>query len=129
MGKGYLADTNTIVDYLENRLPQKSIDLIDNIAIQFSVISRIELLVWQNISDGQLKVLNDFISASVIFGLSENIILKSIEVRKKYRLKLPDAIIAATAIVNNLTLLTRNISDFKKVATLNCINPHHFKSI
>jgi len=124
MGAGYLADTNVIVDYLENKLPEKSIELLDNIVIQLSVITRIELLVWQNISESQLKLLTDFIDTAVIFNLDESIILKSVEIRRKYRLKLPDAIIAATAIVNNLTLLTRNLSDFQKIGDLSLINPH-----
>jgi len=122
--QGYLADTNAIIDYLESKLPERSINLIDNIKIQFSVISRIELLAWQKATDHQLKVLNGFIGVSTVFDLTENIILKSIEIRKSYRLKLPDAIIAATAIVNNLTLLTRNSSDFQKVSGLKSIDPY-----
>jgi predicted nucleic acid-binding protein len=124
MGQGYLVDTNTIIDYLENRLPISSIDLLDNISIQLSVISRIELLAWQKASDEQLKILTDFIEASVVFNLDENIIIKAIEIRKKYRTKLPDAIIAATTEVNNLELLTRNLKDFEKIDGLKCIDPH-----
>ena len=52
------------------------------------------------------------------------IIEKTIEIRKSYRIKLPDAIIAATAFVHNLTLLTRNISDYKNIEELSVINPH-----
>ncbi len=122
MGQGYLVDTNTIIDYLENRLPETSINLIDNIPIQLSVIFRIELLAWQKASDEQLTVLNGFISASTVFNLDESIILKSIEIKKIYRLKLPDAIIAATATTNNLNLLTRNLKDFEKVIELECID-------
>jgi predicted nucleic acid-binding protein len=114
MGKGYLVDTNTIVDYLENKLPFQSSEFIDNIEIQFSIILRIELLVWQKASDEQLNLLNDFISASTVFGLTEEIIIKSLEIRKTFRLKLPDAIIAATAAVNDFTLLTRNVKTLKR---------------
>jgi predicted nucleic acid-binding protein len=125
MGTGYLADTNTIIDYLENRLPKDSIELIDRINIQFSVITRIELLVWPKASDKQIIILRDFIAASTVLDLTENTILHTIEIRKNFRLKLPDAIIAATALANNLTLITRNLSDFEKVAELNSINPYN----
>lgn len=125
MGQGYLVDTNTIIDYLENKLPEKSNKLIDNIIIQFSVISRIELLVWKKTTEDQVKILNEFINSSTVFDLNESIILKSIEIRRNYRLKLPDAIIAATAVVNNLPLLTRNTSDFEKVTEIKCIDPYH----
>ncbi|QEC74525.1 type II toxin-antitoxin system VapC family toxin [Mucilaginibacter ginsenosidivorax] len=124
MEQRYLADTNTIIDYLGNKLPKESLRLIDGIDIFLSVISRIELLVWKNATEDYLNFLNDFIDTSTVFGLTEPIILKSIEIRKTYRLKLPDAIIAATAVTNNLTLLTRNLSDFKKIAQLNCIDPY-----
>ena len=125
MAQRYLTDTNTIIDYLENKLPERASIIIDNIDIQLSVISRIELLVWQKASDEQIRILKDFISASFVFGLTEEIILKSIEIRKKHRLKLPDAIIAATAVVNSLTLITRNTSDFEKVDHLRQIDPYH----
>lgn len=125
MGQGYLADTNMLIDYLENKLPENSIELIDNIAIQLSVISRIEILAWQKASDEQIKILSDFISASTVFSLDEYVIIKSIEIRKTYRLKLPDAIIAATAVVNDLILLTRNKKDFERVTILKSVDPYH----
>jgi predicted nucleic acid-binding protein len=48
----------------------------------------------------------------------------SILIRKKHKTKLPDAIIAATALVYDLTLITRNTSDFKCIAELKTIDPH-----
>lgn len=124
MEQGYLVDTNTVIDYLENKLPEESPKIIDNIEIQFSVISRIELLVWKKATDKQLEILNDFIKASVVFSLDEKTVLKSIEIRRTYGLKLPDAIIASTAIVNDLILLSRNTVDFKKITALKCVNPY-----
>jgi len=124
MGQGYLADTNTIIDYLENKLPETSNKVLDNNITKISVISRIELLVWKKASDEQLEILVDFIKASIVFDLSEAVILKSIEVRRNFGLKLPDAIIAATAIIHNLILLTRNLKDFEKVITLKCVDPY-----
>ena len=49
---------------------------------------------------------------------------KTIEIRKHCRIKLPDAIIADTALVHDLTLLTRNITDFRNAKNLNVISPH-----
>jgi predicted nucleic acid-binding protein len=51
------------------------------------------------------------------------VIAKTIELRKKYRIKLPDAIIAATAIVHELTLITRNTPDFKSINGLKLLSP------
>jgi predicted nucleic acid-binding protein len=44
--------------------------------------------------------------------------------RKKYKIKLPDAIIAATAIVNDFTLISHNFKDFLKITELHFINPY-----
>ena len=64
-----------------------------------------------------------FCSASNIIHLENTIVEKGIELRKKYRIKLPDAIIAATALVNDITLVTRNSNDFKSIPDLQISNP------
>ncbi|MBI1193471.1 MAG: PIN domain-containing protein [Bacteroidetes bacterium] len=50
--------------------------------------------------------------------------MKTAEIRKTYNIKLPDAIIAATSLAYDLTLLTRNTADFKNIIGVNVINPH-----
>ncbi|MGV3599905.1 MAG: type II toxin-antitoxin system VapC family toxin [Dyadobacter fermentans] len=66
-----------------------------------------------------------FVNGSTVLDLNRDIVDQTIEVRKKYRLKLPDAFIAATAIVNNFTLIADNDKDFRKVDILKYINPNH----
>ncbi len=127
MGQRYLIDTNVVIEYLENKLPHAASAVLDNIDIQISVISRMELLGWRKATEAQLQVLNGFIDSSYVCGLTEETILKTIEIRKNYAVKLPDAIIAATAMANNSILLTRNIEDFKKITALTCINPYELK--
>ncbi|MEK6615318.1 MAG: type II toxin-antitoxin system VapC family toxin [Bacteroidota bacterium] len=110
-------------DYLDNKLPNNSADLIDRIDNQISVITRMELLSWHKATSKQIQVLQDFITGSAVFGLDEKVILKAIDIRKNYRLKLPDAIIAATALANGLVLISHNISDFKNISGLRVIDP------
>jgi predicted nucleic acid-binding protein len=124
MGQRILADTNCLIDYLDNKLTTPANKLLDNEQIGISVINRIELLSWHLATPEQTQILIDFIHSCVVHPLHEEIILKSIQIRKNQRLKLPDAIIAATSLVHNLTLLTRNITDFNKVPGLKVINPH-----
>jgi len=62
--------------------------------------------------------LDSFIENAEILNLDEEIILETIAIRKKYTVKLPDAIIAATCIVNNYQLLTNNTKDFAKITGL-----------
>ena len=61
---------------------------------------------------------------AIILYIDEIIADKTIELRKKYKIKLPDAIIAATAIVYNLILVSLNITDFNKIEGINIINPY-----
>ncbi len=88
-----------------------------------SVVNRIELLSYNGIPS-EMQVLSDFIAASNVFLLAEPVVLKTIEIRQQTKIKLPDAIIAATALVHQLTLVSRNVSDFKNVPGLTIINPH-----
>ena len=89
-----------------------------------SVITEIELLCWKTPTDKDLEVLHDFINDALVFELEKDIKLKTAEIRKAHKIKLPDAIIAATALTYELILLTRNVSDFKNINGLNLINPH-----
>ncbi|WP_158856354.1 PIN domain-containing protein [Lunatibacter salilacus] len=77
-----------------------------------------------NAEDAKLEILNQFVSESVEFNLAESVIVKAIELRKTYKAKLPDAIIVASALVHDLTSLTKNMADFNKIEGLNMINPH-----
>ena len=124
MGTSYLMDTNAVVDYLNGKLPASGVALIDEHIIEISVITRIELLAWPGATTVHLEILNNFITNSIVHLLEEPIILKVIEIRKTKRCKLPDAIIAATAIEMQLTLLTNNNSDFSKIKSLSLINPY-----
>lgn len=120
----YLIDTNTAIDYLDNRLPEEIANFIDTIESHISVITRMELLAWPDATVIQTKILEDFIALSIVHQLTEPIILETIRIRKTYSTKLPDAIIAATAMVNKLTLISRNIRDFKNIAGLSIFNPY-----
>ena len=125
MGKEYLIDTNAVIDYLDNKLPDKAGELMEGIDSRISVITRMEPLSWPGASQEQTLILNEFINASEVFALEEPVIVKAVDIRKTFKSKLPDAIIAATAIVNNLSLITRNTKDFEKIEGLNVINPYN----
>jgi len=127
MGKGFLIDTNAIIEYLENKLPNASTQFIDGLDMQLSIISKIELLAWPKATANQLETLEGFLSVSTIFRLSDMVERATIEIKRVNGIKLPDAIIAATAISNNLTLITRNVSDFKKIEKLKWLNPWDIK--
>lgn len=88
-----------------------------------SAIAEIELLCWNTPNENDLAIIQDFITDSMVIELEKPIKQKTVELRKLYKIKLPDAIIAATALVYNLILVSRNINDFKKIDGLQVVNP------
>jgi predicted nucleic acid-binding protein len=128
MGIKYLWDTNTVIYYLQQQFSppaEKFIDeALNNSGPAISVITEIELLCWKTPADKDLEVLHNFIDDALVFELEKDIKLKTAEIRKAHKIKLPDAIIAATTLTYELTLLTRNVNDFKNIHGLNLINPH-----
>ena len=122
MKSGFLLDTNTVIDYFNDRLPLAINEIIESTTPNFSVITRIELLAWPRATIEQIQITQSFINNARILGMEESVILEAIQVRKKYKIKLPDAIIASTAIVNNLAIITNNVSDFSNIKKLEVIN-------
>ncbi len=126
MEQRYLIDSNAVIDYLSGELPNDGMmfmnTVINNIPL-ISIISKIEVLGY-NTSQEAHQLLLDFIGDSIVIRLSENIVNKTISLRKEYKIKIPDAIIAATAIENKMVLMTRNIKDFIKIENLVIIDPH-----
>lgn len=60
--------------------------------------------------------------ASVI-SITDDIVDETIAIRRACKIKLPDAIIAATAVNKKLILVTRNLTDFKIIQELVLVNP------
>jgi len=123
MGKKYLLDTNVILDFMGKKLPAKSqfflSEIIDN-EINISVINKIELLGFHFVE----QTIIDFVSFAKVYPIDDETIEKTIDLRKKYKIKLPDAIIAATAIINDFALITHNVKDFQKITEMQLINSY-----
>jgi predicted nucleic acid-binding protein len=123
MGKRYLLDTNTVIDYMGNKLPGNArtalAQIIDD-EINLSVINKIELLGFSKVEQD----LSDFVSCSNICPMDDGIVDKTIEVRRLYKIKLPDAVIAATALQHGFALVTNNTKDFLGIKDLEVVNPY-----
>lgn len=123
----YILDTNTVIYYLDGTLPKKGFSIVLN-ALQnrdcaLSVISKIETLGFQFPTVSAEQKAEKFILSLPIFQLSDDVVNKTIEIRKLRKIKVADAIISATAIIYGLTLISRNDKDFKGLPGLNIINP------
>jgi len=122
----YLIDSNAVIDYLMGKLPDSSLvfmnEVINNIP-NVSVITKIEVLGFNDTSDS-MTLLKDFFNDASVLGISDVVVDKTIELRKIHKIKLPDALIAATALTGKLSIITRNTSDFKNIEGLDTIDPH-----
>ena len=126
MAERYLIDTCAVIKYLHLVFPPQGISFMDQIIDAeciISFISEIELQVWKPADPADMIIFQEFINESRIFMIDDFLIKSTIEIRKNNGLKIPDAIIAATAIANNLTLISDNDLDFLKVPGLKYINP------
>jgi predicted nucleic acid-binding protein len=123
MGTGYLLDTNVILDLSSQKLPLKSkakvVGIVDK-SPKISVITKIELFSLPNVP----AYIVDFAREALVISLEETIVEKTIDLRKRYHIKLPDAIIAATALVYNLTLITHNMRDFQNIKRLKLVDSY-----
>ena len=126
MGRKILIDTNIAIGYIGNRLSAKSMNRLDTIfdaEYHISVINKIELLGYPNLDKYEEDKFNLLINHSIIHPIDNKIIEETISIRKGHKIKLPDAIIAATCLVNGLDILTLNTKDFENIDGLKVIEP------
>lgn len=126
MGQQYLIDSNVVIDYLCGKISEKGMlfmNQIINDIPSISVITKIEVLGYKTTHEAY-QLLSEFVEDSIVLGLSDDIVEQTIEIRKELKTKTPDAIIAATALVNQLTIISRNVKDFDKIKGLKFLNPY-----
>lgn len=114
-GTKILLDTNAIIALFDGNEIVKGL-LAGNI-LHISVVSEMEALSYQKLSDRETKMVESFIGDCIVLELSPDIKKLTIATRKKYKLKLPDAIIAATALYYQLPLVSADKA-FDKVEDL-----------
>lgn len=113
-GTDCIADTNALI-YLLSGDPCMKPYLSKRIGL--SVISEMELLSFPEITASEEQRIRFLINDCTVLFLTENIKNKAVILRRTYKIKLPDAIIAATAIENNLQLVTAD-REFNQIAEL-----------
>jgi predicted nucleic acid-binding protein len=123
MGMKYLLDTNAVLDFMGNRFPVTAHTIMSKIIdeeINLSIINKIELLGFTKVEQDLI----DFVDCANVLPLSDEVANKTIEIRRACKIKLPDAIIAATALAHNLVLVSHNTKDFQKIPHFRFFNPY-----
>jgi predicted nucleic acid-binding protein len=123
----YIWDTNTVIYYLQQIFPERVEIFVDTLLDEsppaISSITEIELFSWKNATKTDVEMVEAFVNDSSIIELEKPVKIKAAEIRRLHSIKLPDAIIAASALVYDLTLITRNTKDFKNIEGLALVNP------
>ena len=121
-----LLDTNIIIYHLSGLLPdnaQKTVNEMLFFDLPLSIITKIELMGFKFDNSLQKEKTVQFLNNVNFISVSNQIADNAIFLRQNYKLKTPDAIIAATAIVYDFTLVSRNDKDFIDIKELKYLNP------
>ena len=110
-----LLDTNAVLYHLHGKLGEPLPDRSLNV----SVITEIELLGFPDIKPHEVHAIEHFLKQVMILDISSNVKREAIRLRQTAAAKLPDAIIAATAIAHGLELWT-NDSRFAGIPGVQC---------
>lgn len=121
----YTLDTNAIIYYLKDDL-DVMIALhpifINNDLIYLSAISELELFSFSHITVKEVRQIENILTTLKVISVDSEIARLAGSLRREFRLKTADSAIAATALKTKSILITRNISDFKKVKKLKLLD-------
>lgn len=90
----------------------------------YSKITLIEVLGVKGLDRDIENDLRILFSKGDTLDVSDDVVSKAIELRKIKKMTLGDSIIAATAIVYQKRLVTRNVEDFRDIEELDVCNPY-----
>jgi predicted nucleic acid-binding protein len=120
--KNILLDSNILIQLVNGEIPASKI-FFEDCNYSVSIITYMEVMGYSfknEIEENTFKELFSKLTIHFIdFGVAEQVI----KIRKYKKIKLPDAIIAATGIVFQSEIMTRNEADFSSIEGLNIINP------
>jgi predicted nucleic acid-binding protein len=116
-GLDFVADTNILLYILEG---QSGIESLLHYSYAVSVISEIELLGKHEITKEETSIIQALLADCSLIELNTPIKNRAIQLRQKQKIKLPDALIAATAIELQIPLVTAD-KRLERIEGLNCL--------
>lgn len=124
----YLIDNNVISSYFSGAFSADQMlrldAVFDTIPI-LSVVTEIEARSWLSKGNSKETVIEEFVKDARVLGLSQSVVDECVRLRRTHKIRTPDAIIAATAIVPDLTVLTSD-KGFSKITQLKTEDPSHW---
>jgi predicted nucleic acid-binding protein len=97
--------------------------LIATHAPAVSAVSYVEVLGYHRLDAQERHYLEAFFHLAWVIPLTQEILDQAVTLRQQRKMSLGDALVAGTALVYGLTLVTRNVEDFRWVSGLSLLNP------
>ena len=118
-----LIDSNIVI-YSSQERPVELLQFIYNLPQKsVSIVTYVEALGYHRLGEAERQSLESIFRHCRVLTLSKTIAQQAVALRQQRRMGLGDAIIAATAITHNLTLVTHNTEDFRWIAGLELLDP------
>jgi len=115
-GNNVLIDTNIAIYLLDG--DRLLAEVLNKKKLFVSFITQLELLGYPGISKDQESQIENMLDCCVIIDINNKIKSEVIKLRKRYSIKLPDCIVAATSLYMDLPLITSD-KGFNKIEELN----------
>jgi predicted nucleic acid-binding protein len=123
----WLLDTNVVIDAFAGRADTVRVIRSARAAaldwIGYSAVTRLEVLGFPGLTAADELGLRNLLGQFSEAPIDAAVIERAIEIRKTVRIKIPDALVAATALIYGANLVTRNTVDFKNIRGLSVLNP------
>ena len=117
-GISLVVDTNIILYLLSG--DQLVAEILNEKQIYISFVTELELLSFKELTKSEHQKITEFIGECTIIDFNPSIKYQSVSLRKKYSLKLPDAIVVATSAFLNIPLITAD-ARLKKVKEIDLV--------
>lgn len=118
-------DSSALILFLNDALPLKAVDLLNHHLptgrVIISAIVRAEVLAWPGHSASSLDAARMLLDVCELIPVSATVADEGARIRREIGLKLPDALIAATALLQTAALVTANGKDFRRVPGLDIV--------
>ncbi len=126
----WLLDTNVWIDAHAGRADARRVfeqaRKLQGAWLGFSSVTKVEVLGYGGLTSSDEQALRSLLSHFEEVPITSSIIEEAIRVRREHRMKTPDAIIAATALIQQMALVTRDVADFKRVSGLKLLETQGF---
>ena len=123
----WLLDTNVLIDAFAGRADSVRAITSRRTAnlewIGYSAITRLEVLGFPELNAADELGLRNLLGQFGEAPIDGAVIERAIEIRKSVRIKIPATLVAATAVIYEANLVTRNTSDFKNISGLSVLDP------